>query len=79
MSSDDQQLSRLARKFAFLNAIEHNGKANLGSVLGKILAQNPELRKEAGRVKSVANVEVTAVTQLSPAEQYSEFEKEFPG
>jgi glutamyl-tRNA synthetase len=79
LSFDENDISRLARKYSYLNAIEHAGKANLGSVLGKILAENPELRKEAAKIKSLATLELALVNQLSPEQQRAEFEKEFPG
>ena len=36
----------LIRKFALLNASQYNGKANPGSVIGKVLAEKPELKKD---------------------------------
>ena len=34
------------RKYALKNAYQHNGKAEAGAVIGKILAEYPELRKD---------------------------------
>ena len=42
---DDESISKLAKKFALLNAIEHSGKADIGSVISRILSENADLRK----------------------------------
>lgn len=31
-------------KQVLLNAVQYNGKANVGSVVGKIIAENPEIK-----------------------------------
>jgi glutamyl-tRNA synthetase len=36
----------LIRKHALLNAVEYKGKANVQAVMGKVLAENPELKKD---------------------------------
>ncbi|MDA4110966.1 MAG: glutamate--tRNA ligase [Thaumarchaeota archaeon] len=76
---DDQEITRLSRKFGFLNALEHDGKASLGSVVGRILAENLELRKQADKIKKIVTGELTEINRLSEEEQRIEFEKEFPG
>ncbi|HYB04883.1 MAG TPA: glutamate--tRNA ligase, partial [Nitrososphaerales archaeon] len=78
MFSDDE-LSQAARKFAFLNALEHSGKANPNAVIGRILSEHTELRKESSRLKSIVQSVTTSVNQLSPSEQKSRLQKEFPG
>ena len=34
-------------KYALQNAIRYKGKANIGAVIGKVLAENPDLRNKA--------------------------------
>jgi len=36
---------KLFLKHALLNAIEHEGKANENAVLGKVVAENPSIKK----------------------------------
>ena len=48
MSNDD--INAATKKFAAHNASQHDGKAQPGSVIGKILAEHPELKP---RVKEV--------------------------
>ncbi|MDA4130694.1 MAG: glutamate--tRNA ligase [Thaumarchaeota archaeon] len=79
MISEDEQLAKLARKYGYLNAIEHNGKGNLNSVLGKILAEKPDLKSQADGVKTLATQELLAINRLSPDQQKTRFENEFPG
>jgi glutamyl-tRNA synthetase len=79
LPDQDAVISSLARKYSFMNAVEHGGKASLGSVLGKILGEKPELRSNAEKVRLIASSEISEINSLSPEMQRSEFEKEFPG
>ena len=45
-----EEYGEIIRKYALQNAVFHNGKAELRSVLGKILAEHPELRTEARKI-----------------------------
>ena len=53
------------RKYTLINAIEHNGKAQAKSVIGKILADIPELRKDMLKIRSEIEIEVERVNKLS--------------
>jgi glutamyl-tRNA synthetase len=76
---EDPEISREARKAALLNAIEHGGKADLGSVVGRLMSENAELRKFAKGVRELAQVSVSAVNAIPIEKQASIFESEFPG
>ena len=39
-------IKKLIKKYALQNAVRYNGKANPGNIIGKVLGENPELRKE---------------------------------
>ena len=39
------------RRYALSNAIKYHGKADAGSVVGKILIERPELKKDAKELK----------------------------
>jgi glutamyl-tRNA synthetase len=75
----DNELSQIARKFAYLNALEHSGKANPNAVIGRLLSEQSELRKESNHVRSIVQSVTASVNQLSPSEQKSRLESEFPG
>ncbi|MFB6244771.1 MAG: glutamate--tRNA ligase [Candidatus Nanohaloarchaea archaeon] len=53
------ELEETARKFALKNAVEHDGEANAGSVIGQVIndagADPEEVQKVAGRVVSDVN------------------------
>lgn len=54
------------------NAVKYNGKANLGAVMGKILAEHPELKKDIAAVSKQVKVIVNEINSLSPEEQKNE-------
>ncbi len=63
------------RKYALQNAVKYNGKANIGAVIGKVLAENPELRKDMKSLNKEIKKTVDEVNSLSPEEQEKEMEK----
>ncbi len=75
----DSEINQLARKFALLNALEHSGKANPGSVVGRILSEHSDLRGESARVKSLVQSIVSSINSLSSTEQKEDLDREFPG
>ncbi len=75
----DEELSQIARKFAYLNALEYSGKVNPNAVIGRILSEYSELRKKSNRVRSIVQSVTSSVNELSPSEQKSRLESEFPG
>jgi glutamyl-tRNA synthetase len=54
---------------ALLNASRHGGKAEAGAVIGRILAEFPEFRKDPSPVASLAQATVRHVNSLSPEQQ----------
>ena len=74
---DDAQA--IVEKAALLNATKHEGKAELGAVIGRVLAEVPELRSKAGLVSKVAAAMVRRVNSLSLAEQEKKLRAKFPG
>jgi glutamyl-tRNA synthetase len=75
----DEEISKLAKKLTLMNALEHDGKANPGSVVGRILSEYAELRKSSAQVKAIVGGIVTSVNQLSLSDQKNSLENEFPG
>jgi glutamyl-tRNA synthetase len=54
---------------ALLNATRHGGKAEIGAVVGRVLAEFPELRHAADEVAKAVKSAVGRVNQLSMTEQ----------
>jgi len=46
------------RKFALQNSLEYNGNGQVGSVLGRLLSESPNLRSDAKRLMSIVSEEV---------------------
>ena len=74
----NKEIESLARKYSLLNAIQHEGMAEVGSVLGKILAEQPELRADAKNVRSIVLAKTLEVNELSPDAQLSALTEEYP-
>tara|TARA_B100001750_G_scaffold238895_1_gene246133 strand:- start:1248 stop:2957 length:1710 start_codon:yes stop_codon:yes gene_type:complete len=53
------------RKFSLQNALEYNGEGQVGSVLGRLLSEKPELRTEAKRLREIVAKEVAAANALA--------------
>lgn len=63
------------RKYALQNAVKFNGKANIGAVIGKVLAENPDLKKNMGSLSKEIKKIVDDINSLSLEKQQKEFEK----
>jgi glutamyl-tRNA synthetase len=74
----DKELEALARKYALANAFHYNGKANFGTVLGKLLAEKPEIKKDLKTLSKEISAVVEAVNVMPPEEQKAELEKTAP-
>ena len=44
-------IKEVIRKYALQNAMKFDGKANPGNIIGKVIGENPELRKKGKFVK----------------------------
>ena len=71
-------LEALIRKYALQNAVLYDGKATLGSVLGKVMAENPELRPKAKEVSATAKGVVAEVNGMSTDAQRAALESIAP-
>ncbi len=60
------------RKYALQNAAQYGGKANPGSVIGKLLAENPSLKTEIKDVAAAVNNALKSVNRLSVEKQLEE-------
>jgi len=74
----DVQLGEFVRKLALLNAVRHYGKAQTGSVVGKLLGEKPELRSKAKEIARLVGEVVQEVNSLSLSEQKGIVEERWP-
>ena len=65
----NSDLEESIKKAALLNAIDHNGKAQVGSVIGKIIAENQDLKKRIKEFSKLINQIVTEINSLSLEKQ----------
>src|SRR3989344_2285354 len=61
-------------KYALQNAVRYKGKANIGAVIGKVLAENPELKKDTKKLSQEIKKVVSEVNSLG-MEKKKELEK----
>src|SRR3990172_5611425 len=69
MLQDDKELKELIRKTALLNAVQHDGKAQAGPIMGKILGEKQELRTKTKELSALVNEVLSEVNNLSVDEQ----------
>ena len=74
----DDDLKIEIRKFALLNAFEHDGKTNEKVVLSKILGIRPEQRKNVPEVMKVCVPIVKEINSLNMSQITTEIKNNFP-
>ncbi|MFH0868494.1 MAG: glutamate--tRNA ligase [Candidatus Woesearchaeota archaeon] len=65
----------LIKKYALQNAVKFKGKANIGAVIGKVLAEDPELKKDMKNLSKEIKKIVDEVNSLGLEKQKKEIEK----
>ncbi len=78
MSMTNDDIIEVARKFAAHNASQHDGKAQSGSVIGKILAEHPELKSRVKKVIPIINRGIQEVNAWTQEEQQRYVEEKYP-
>jgi len=73
------EVGAIVEKAALLNATRHNGKAEVGAVIGRVLAEVPGLRSKAGLVSKESVLAVGRVNSMTLQEQEDALGKKFPG
>ncbi|MAH33653.1 glutamate--tRNA ligase [archaeon] len=68
-------MKEIILKYALQNAVKFNGKAGMGAVIGKVLSEDPKLKKQIGKLKSETKKVVDDVNSLTLEEQKKELEK----
>ncbi|MDH4123751.1 MAG: glutamate--tRNA ligase family protein, partial [Thermoplasmata archaeon] len=62
-------MEEIILKYALQNAISYGGKASPGAVIGKVLAEMPELKKQAREIGQTVNRIVDEVNGLDLTQQ----------
>ncbi|MGD0395939.1 MAG: glutamate--tRNA ligase [Nitrososphaerales archaeon] len=63
---------------ALLNAARYGGRAEVGAVVGRVLAEFPELRHSAGEVTKMVRSAVERINRLSFSEQETLLKEKYP-
>jgi glutamyl-tRNA synthetase len=74
----DNALRELIKKAALLNAVSHDGKAQAGAMVGKVLGERQDLRSCVKELSVVINSVVNEINSLSLAEQKAIVEQNWP-
>lgn len=72
---DEEAVTGKIRKLALENAVGHAGQAAPGSVMGGIMAGNPDLRAHAKTLKPLVERVVAEINALDPARQQEELDQ----
>jgi len=78
-SNTNVEIKETIRKIALLNAFRHEGKGQIQSVLGKLLAEQSHLKTKIKEVALLVKEVVEEVNKLSLEEQKRLIEKSWPG
>ena len=77
-SSLEKEVLDAIERAALMNAVKHDGKAELGAVIGRVLAEHPDLKAEAGKISKESSAAVNRVNSLSPVAQQELLAAKFP-
>jgi glutamyl-tRNA synthetase len=78
LAIEDTELQENIRKTALLNAVRHDGRAQEGAVISKILGEKPVLRDKVKELSAIVNNVVQEVNSLSREEQKQIIEEKWP-
>jgi len=68
-------LKESIKKYALQNAVEFEGEAKPGSVIGKLLQEDSSLKKDIKKIKKTVNSVIKKINSMSLKEQKKEFKK----
>jgi len=78
LALENSELRELIRKAALLNAVQHEGKAQAGPIVGKIVSEKQELKTKVKELSALINTIVAEVNSLSAEEQKRIVEEKWP-
>ena len=73
------ELRKIIRNLVLRNAVEHDGRSNVGPVLGQLMAADQGLRSRAKEVATLVGMMVGEVNRMAVSEQVRELEEADPG
>lgn len=62
-------IKQLAKKWALQNAVKFNGSANIGTVIGKVLAEKPEYKKDIKQIQTIVAGVIKEINALTIDQQ----------
>lgn len=62
-------------EIALRNSLIHDGKANIGSVLGSLISKDPDIKKRIGEIKPIVEKVVNEINSMNIEDQKKEAEK----
>lgn len=65
----EKEIKQIAKKYALQNAVKFNGIANMGNIIGKVLAEHPEHKKDIKEIQVIITAVVKEVNALSHDQQ----------
>jgi glutamyl-tRNA synthetase len=74
----DAKIREVVHKLALLNAVNYNGKAQQGPVIGKLLAEKPELKAKVKEIGPIVAEIIKQVNKLSLEKQWKIVENKWP-
>jgi glutamyl-tRNA synthetase len=74
----NKNLKELIQKATLFNAIQHKGKAQSGSIIGKIIVENQDPKKRIKELSALINQIVFEINQLSIEEQKQIIKNKWP-
>ena len=74
----NSEFEYLVFKHSLFNASQHAGKANLGSIINKIIAEKPELKSDIKNLMNEIKPIVEKINSMSPEKQIELLQKDFP-
>ncbi len=77
-SLDIKKIEKIVRTAALENAVKHSGKAQQGAIIGKLLAQKPELKKNMSEISPLIKSILDDVNSLSQDEQKKQLLESMP-
>jgi len=78
VSMTNEDITEITRKHAAYNASKHEGKAQPGSVIGKVLAERPELKQRIKEVMPLIQKVINEVNTWTQEEQQHFIEEKYP-
>ncbi len=76
--TEHDELEQLIRKYALLNAVQHDGRAHIEPVIGKLLAERPDLKQQVKEIFPLAAKVVKEINKFSKTWQRKELKKKWP-